>query len=162
MNLDEIKKLFRYDPKSGHLYWIAPGKGRSKKKPAGTKLSTGYLGIVIGPKRYLAHRLCWLLHYGELPKDQIDHINGNKTDNRIVNLREATNSQNGKNLKLSARNTSGVTGVTFDKQTQKWRASIKVDGKDINLKRWASFEDAVSARKAAEQKYFGNWARGRA
>lgn len=161
MNEDQVASLFRYDPETGYLYWVAPGRGRIKKKPAGTKLSTGYVGVVIGPKRYLAHRIAWFLHYGRWPKDQIDHINGDKTDNRIANLREATNSQNGKNLKLSARNTSGVSGVHFDRWSERWRAVIKVEGKNICLGRWADKSAAIAARKAAEAKYFGEWARSR-
>jgi hypothetical protein len=108
----------------------------------------------------MAHRIAWLLYYGKWPKDQIDHINGDKSDNRIVNLREATNSQNGKNLKLSINNKTGVTGVAFDRQTQKWRAYIRVNFKMINLGRYMDFEDAVIARKSAEKKYFGEWVRG--
>lgn len=161
MNVSELKKLLRYDPESGSLFWEAKGKGRIKKKPAGTKLSTGYIGVVVGPKRYLAHRLCWALFHGEWPSDQIDHINGDKTDNRIANLREATNSQNGKNLNLSSRNTSGVSGVHFDTWAGRWKAAIKVGGKNINLGRWRDKESAVAARKRAEEQYFGKWARGR-
>lgn len=91
--------------------------------------------------------------------DQIDHINGDKTDNRIKNLREATNAQNGKNLKLSAKNTSGICGVSFDRQTGKWRATIKVDGKQRCLGRWVVFDDAVNARRVAEETCFGEWGR---
>jgi hypothetical protein len=159
MNIQDIRKLFLYDPASGELRWQSAGRGRVKTKSAGTKLSNGYIGVVVGPRRYLAHRLCWAVHYGAWPIDQIDHINGDKTDNRIKNLREATNSQNGKNLKLSARNTSGVSGVSFDSQTGKWRACIKVGGKQKYLGRWVEFEDAVIARRAAEEKYFGEWRR---
>lgn len=159
MNIQELQKLFSYNPENGQLRWTALGKGRTKTKPAGAKLSTGYIGVVVGPKRYLAHRICWALHYKRWPADQIDHVNGDKTDNRISNLREATNFQNGKNLKLSVKNTSGVCGVTFDRQTGKWRATIKIDGKQRCLGRWLVFQDAVAARRAAEKKYFGEWAR---
>lgn len=161
MDVSELKKLLRYDPQSGSLFWDAKGRGRIKKKPAGSKLSTGYIGVVIGPKRYLAHRLCWALFYGKWPSDQIDHINGDKTDNRIANLREATNLQNGRNLKISSRNTSGVSGVHFDAWAGRWRAAIKVNGKSINLGRWSDKDDAIRARKEAEIRYFGEWIRDR-
>jgi hypothetical protein len=161
MDASDLKNLFHYDPDSGDLFWSAEGRGRIKKKPAGSKLSTGYMGVVIGPKRYLVHRVCWAIFNDRWPSDQIDHINGIKTDNRIANLREALNRQNGKNLKISSRNTSGVSGVYFDNWASRWRAVIKVDGQAHNLGRWHDKEDAVKARKEAEIKYFGEWARSR-
>ena len=161
MNINELKSLLSYEPDTGVIRWIAQGKGRIKKKEAGTLLHSGYAGICIGPKRWQSHRIAWALHYGEWPKDQIDHINGIKTDNRICNLREATNAQNGKNLGLSKANTSGHKGVCFDKQTGKWRAIIKVNFKQINIGRYADLQDAINARVAAEQQYFGEWNRTR-
>lgn len=159
MNIDALKSLLRYDPDTGLIYWTAKGKGMIKKKAAGTLLYSGYLGICIGPKRWQAHRIAWALHHGVWPKDQIDHINGVKTDNRICNLREATNSENGKNLGLSKANTSGFKGVCFDKRTSKWRATIKVNFKAKCLGRFERIEDAVKARKDAEAKYFKEWNR---
>ena len=159
MNIDALKSLLRYEPETGLIYWVAKGKGMIKKKAAGTKLHSGYLGVCIGHKRWQAHRIAWALHHGAWPKDQIDHINGIKTDNRICNLREATNSQNGKNLGLSKANTSGVKGVSFERYTQKWKATIRVDGKSISIGRFNSIEDACNARKLAEQHYFKEWNR---
>ena len=161
MNINELKSLLSYEPDTGVIRWIAKGKGRIKKKEAGTLLHSGYAGICIGPKRWQSHRIAWALHYGEWPKDQIDHINGIRTDNRICNLREASNAQNGKNLGLSKANTSGHKGVCFDKQTSKWRAIIKVNFKQINIGRYADLQDAIDARIAAEQQYFGEWNRTR-
>lgn len=159
MNISELKNLLRYCPDSGELHWISPGKGRIKKAAAGTTLHSGYIGVFVNGKRYQAHRLAWAIYYGNWPVDQIDHINGVKTDNRIVNLREATNAQNGKNLPISKRNKSGVVGVSFDAVNNKWRATIKVNFKQINLGRFKKFEEAVAARQKAENKYFGEWVR---
>lgn len=159
MNINELKLLFSYDPDTGAIHWIAKGKGMIKKKAAGTLLHSGYLGICVGPKRWQAHRIAWALHHGAWPKDQIDHINGIKTDNRICNLREATNSQNGKNLGLSKANKSGVKGVSFENYTQRWKASIKVENKTISLGRFNSIEDAAIARRLAEKHYFKEWNR---
>lgn len=159
MNIDVLKSLLRYEPDTGLIYWIAEGKGMIKKKAAGTKLYSGYLGICIGPKRWQAHRIAWALHTGAWPKDQIDHINGIRTDNRACNLREATNSQNGKNLGLSKANKSGHKGVCFDKQTGKWRVMIKVNFKTIHLGRYADKEMAIQVRKDAEKLYFKQWNR---
>ena len=161
MNIDELKSLLSYNPDTGVIRWIAKGKGRIKKKEAGTLLHSGYAGICIGSKRWQSHRIAWALHYGKLPKDQIDHINGIRTDNRICNLREASNAQNGKNLGLSKANKSGVKGVYFDKSNNKWRAFIKVNFKQIDLGRYVNLQDAINARMIAEQQYFGEWNRTR-
>lgn len=159
MNIDALKSLLSYDPNTGRFAWIASGKGRCKNKAAGTVLYSGYVGICIGSKRWQAHRLAWALHYGRWPAQQIDHINGLKTDNRIANLREATNAQNGKNLGLSKANTSGVKGVSFENYTQKWKAYIRVDGRMINLGRFTDMASAIAARQTAEKIYFKEWNR---
>jgi len=162
MNIDYLKSLLRYDPEEGHLYWVAKGKGKVKKRPAGTKLYSGYIGVLIDGKRYQAHRLAWALYTGDWPTDQIDHINGCKTDNRVCNLREATNAQNGKNIKVSKANKTGFPGVSWSEWHKKYRACIKYDHKQIYLGAFEKLEDAVAARRMAEDKYFGEWKRGTA
>lgn len=87
----------------------------------------------------------------------VDHINHNKRDNRKENLRVVTNQQNSMNHKIRSGNKSGVSGVTFSKQRNKWRAFITVDYKNVNLGYYDNFEDAVTARKTAEDKYFGEF-----
>jgi HNH endonuclease/AP2 domain len=159
MNIDVLKSLLRYDPETGLIYWIAKGKGKIKKKAAGTLLHSGYLGICIGLKRWQAHRIAWALHHGDWPKDQVDHINGVKIDNRACNLREATNSQNGKNLKLSKANKTGIAGVCWNKKHQSYRAYIKVEHKAMYLGTYKNLDDAAKARRNAEDKYFGEWKR---
>jgi len=159
MNIDELKSLLSFDGKTGEIHWIAPGKGRIKKKAAGCKMNNGYVGICLKGKRISAHRIAWALYYGQWPKNQIDHINGIRHDNRIQNLREATNSQNGKNRSSGKNNSSGVCGVYFEKQTQRWKAYIRVNYKNISIGRFDVFDDAVKARKEAEAKYFGEWQR---
>lgn len=154
-----IQSLFSYDPETGHVYWKAKGSGRIKKKPAGTIEESGYIGILVNGKRIRAHRIAWVIQYGKWPSDQIDHINGNPSDNRLCNLREATNLQNGKNCKLKKSNSSGFAGISFEKFTNKWKAYIKVNYKNISLGRYLSIEDAVLVRKQAEEKYFGKWNR---
>jgi len=157
--LDILSKLLKYDPLTGDIYWVASGRGRIKKKPAGTKEKSGYIGIVVNGKRIRAHIIAWALHNNRWPSDQIDHVNGTKSDNRINNIREATNNQNGKNIKLKFNNKSGAAGVSYDKVNKKWRAAIKCNGKQIYLGRYINYDDAVSARMSAEIKYFGEWRR---
>lgn len=157
--IETLQRLFRYEQETGNVYWIAEGKGRIKKKAAGTVVKAGYIGIMIDGKRYYAHRIAWALHHGKHPTDQLDHINGIKTDNRIVNLREATNSQNGKNLSLNKNNKTGYSGVCF--KSNAWTAYIKVDYTNLYLGRFAKKEDAIAARLKAEQEFYGEWKRTR-
>lgn len=159
IDVQKLKALFKYDAGTGEIYWLALGKGKIKKKPAGTVTSTGYVGILVDGKRYFAHRIAWALANELWPEHQIDHINGIKTDNRIENLRVATNSQNGKNYGSNKSNTSGIKGVSWCSQTQKWRAMIKVDGKSICKGRYDDKQDASMARHAAEVEHFGEWRR---
>lgn len=90
-------------------------------------------------------------------KDEIDHINNNKKDNRKCNLRIVTRSQNGMNRGVQSNNKTGVTGVTFYEPYDKWNSQIALNGKHINLGYFSDFEDAVKARKEAEERYFGEY-----
>lgn len=92
-----VLKHFRYDPNTGHLYWKKGKDGRQLHKPAGHADRTGYRRVMINYKMYLAHRLIWLLHYGEWPKQHIDHIDGNPGNNRLENLRDVSRSVNLRN-----------------------------------------------------------------
>lgn len=87
------------------------------------------------------------------PDEQIDHINHVRTDNRIVNLRKASNTENSRNASIGSNNTSGALGVWFEKRRNAWVAEIKVDRRKIHIGQFDAFEDAVAARKAAEVKY---------
>ena len=106
------------------------------------------------------HRLIMNVLGDDWKKVQVDHIHGDQTrnDNRKSNLRVVNVSQNGMNKKRQSNNTSGVTGVSLNKNKTKWRARIKINGKEKNLGEFINFEDAVNARKDAEKKYFGEYA----
>lgn len=112
-----------------------------------------YITIKIESKNYLAHRLAWLYVYGEFPCNQIDHINHNKIDNRICNLRDVTNSENQKNTKLPKNNKTGHIGVYFDKQKNKYRSQINSNGVRYNLGTFEKLNDAIKCRKDGEIKY---------
>ena len=96
-------------------------------------------------KKYLEHRLIWLYHYGEWPKEYIDHINGIRDDNRIENLREGTDQQNSFNRKSREGSTSKYKGVSWDKQNKKWRAQYSYKGKVYYLGRYECEEEAAKA-----------------
>jgi hypothetical protein len=105
----------------------------------------------------MAHRLAWLWHYGEWPT-QVDHINRVKSDNRIENLRLATNSQNRANTGLRRDNASGQTGVWFDNHRKKWAAEIHWQNQKTRLGRFNTFEAAQSAYRQAAKEKFGEFA----
>ncbi len=115
--------------------------------------NNGYLKFCISGRSYLLHRLAWLYEYGIYQDYQIDHINHIRDDNRILNLRLVTHKENGKNQKIRTTNKSGATGVSFDKQRNKWRAQIMIDGKCLYLGIYYNKSDAISAREEANKKY---------
>jgi hypothetical protein len=107
--------------------------------------SKGYIQISINNRLYLVHRLAWLYMTGELPKDQIDHADGDKLNNAFANLREATNAQNHANMPMPSHNASGFKGVYFDKRAKKYQANIKVNG----IKKYLGSFDAPEAAHEA-------------
>jgi len=115
--------------------------------------SEGYIHIGIDGTLYKAHRLAWFYVTGELPKDQLDHINGTRTDNRFINLRQACNELNQKNNALRKDNLSGVPGVMWNIETGKWRSRITSSGKRYLLGDFKDKFEAICARKSAEVKY---------
>lgn len=126
-------------------------------QPAGGIDGKGYVRIGIDGGQYRAHRLAWLYVHGVWPKSQIDHINRNRRDNRICNLREATGTQNNGNM--PARNVSSkYKGVGWHKETRKWRAFIRIKGKAIHLGVYNYEFDAHEAYMSAAKAYFGEFA----
>ena len=150
----DLKRLFWMDRFTGDLRRLTNRPNSPVNSVAGfIDNSVGYRKIKIKNVRYYAHRLVWLYYYGEWPDKSIDHIDGNKLNNRIENLRVVTHQENHKNRQRASNNTSGVTGVGVHTQTKKWRSRIRVDDELIHLGVFDNFEDAVAARKAAERKY---------
>ena len=167
-----LHKVFDCDFETGVLIWkerpvsmftggrhsVEHTRDLWNKRYAGTKALTttsgpGYhRGHLFGVGIY-AHRAIWAMHTGAWPIDQIDHINHIRTDNRIVNLREVTRRQNMQNQTLSARNTSGFLGGSWDQRDKRWIAQIVVNGENINLGGYVEKDAAISARKEANNKY---------
>lgn len=160
----DLRRMLDYCPETGALTWkprpVEMFKTARDWKAWSTRFagmpafaapdSRGYLqGKILGKVR-LAHRIAWALFHGEWPVDQIDHINGNRADNRISNLRVVTNAENARNQKRRGDSTSGATGVYLHKQRGKWGAHITVDGRKKHIGLFQDFSSAVSARKAAE------------
>ena len=154
-----LKSILKYDHETGVFIAIV---GRPRVKVGGcvgTILPNGYVHIMIRGKFYKGHRLAWFYMTGEWPSEQIDHINGCRSDNSWANLRECSNSQNSFNRKKYRNNSTSVTGVYWHKKSERWAASIDVNRKRINLGYFDSVEDAGKVRRAAELLYFGEFAR---
>lgn len=165
-----LKRILDYNPETGIFVWkdrpvtdFADG-GHSAEhncrkwnslcagKVAGTSQPIGYRVIIIQRTHQYAHRLAWVYVHGVWPV-MIDHINGDKSDNRIANLRSVTRRENLKNSALRPSNTSGVSGVSWLKRRKRWQARIMVDNLQISLGVFHDFNDAVAARLEAEKRY---------
>lgn len=170
-NKDLLNEIVIYDKDSGEFTWKARrldffsnesiSKGWNKKyagKRTGCKLTNSkgkdYIVIGVNNKSVYAHRAAWIVTFGDIPEGmEIDHINGDGTDNRILNLRLVTKRENNFNKRKPSNNTSGHNGVAWDKNRQKWMASIRIDRKNIFLGRYDEIDDAVRARENANVKY---------
>ena len=150
----ELKVLVDYSQSTGLFTRLIKTSSRVKVGDIAGYVHkiNGYRYIRAEGKSYRAHRLAWFYMTGEWPKE-IDHINHIKTDNRWENLREVTHQENGKNRSKSKNNTSGVTGVSRSKQTSKWAAHIRINGKLRCLGSFTDKFEAICCRKSAENKH---------
>lgn len=140
--LERAKELFSYDQETGALVYRTIDRFGQVAGWLGDK---GYREVSIDGRSYKAHRVIWLLSNGEWPTGQVDHINGARDDNRIINLRDVTHHENQQNQRRPHKNNKGkFIGVSWDKVAQKWRAQIRVNGKKISLGRYES-PDLASA-----------------
>lgn len=159
MNAELIRELFDYDPATGIFLWRANKPKRLAKAgdAAGTLTERGYIRIRFAGRVYSAHRLAWLYVYGEWPPALIDHINHACDDNRIKNLRLASDYQNQGNRKISRNNTSGYKGVHFHKHSGKWHATMCINGKQVHVGSSTIKEEAADAYRIASLKHHGEF-----
>ena len=159
ISCERLRELFHYDPETGFM----TRKVATRKSKIGSRIGCandeGRIVCDIDGKMYKLHRLAWLHFYGEIPELDIDHINGEPSDNRIANLRQATCSQNLGNSRKPTTNKSGKKGVSWHSVGKKWQAHIKVGGTNFYLGLFDTVEDAHAAymRKAVEMR--GEFAR---
>jgi hypothetical protein len=167
-----LRQLLRYEPDTGKLFWLHRPKeiftsdGHCKSwnnKYCGSEAGTGfghkYLRVCINHVKYFAHRIAWMMENGEIPeKMMIDHINGISTDNRIVNLRLATKSQNMHNTGVGITNTSGSKGVHWYERKKKWHVQIRVRGLRKHIGYFSDMGEAEAAYLAAAEEYQGQFA----
>lgn len=169
---ETLRKLLDYNPETGGLTWnprtpdlfnggkndpehvCARWNSRLAGKPAFTAGNGhGYFRGAIFNRKFSAARVIWAMETGAWPTGQIDHINGIRTDNRIKNLRDVSHAENMRNHARQKRNSSGVTGVHFNKAQGKWVASIHANGKSLHLGYFTSKSDATVARRSAEREH---------
>lgn len=159
-----LREALSYDADTGELTWRTrplhhfanETMQEIRNRKVVGKIAThptldGYLRILIGSQsiQIQAHRAAWALHYGEWPRLSIDHINGDKKDNRIANLRDVSNKENAKNRRIGSNNRTGQIGVRFTQGA--WAAQIGGGSQRIHIGTFRDFESAVAARKAAEK-----------
>ena len=171
MNYETAIKLLNYDPITGILTWKLRDisefpskrsyyvhKGKASRPKAGSLSRTmsgkEYIQLHVGRKKYLAHRVAYLIHFGVIP-EVIDHLDGDGTNNKILNLRDGTLSDNARNTKRSSANTTGHTGVYANKRNplRPWRVFIKVGGKMMSRGTFKTIDEAIVERGIAEREH---------
>jgi hypothetical protein len=153
-----LKRLISYDLETGRFTWLVSSCVRAAGTEAGSIHASGYKVIRIGGMHYFGHHLAWLLHYGRWPVGSVDHINLDKVDNRISNLREATPPQQIGNTRVRKDSRSGIKAVT-QVMSGRWRARIRVAGKERHLGTFDTAEQATAAYSASAKEAFGEFAR---
>lgn len=170
--LDYLNEALSYDPIAGIFTWkVRPGhhfKTEARCKTwnscfagaeAGSTFPNGRIKIGLLGHTHYAHRLAWFVSCGELPQDQIDHIDGVPSNNALTNLREATNSENMCNRKLNLNSTSGAKGVSWSNGMRKWAVNVQSKGKQTNFGYFTDFDKAVEAANQARITLHGDFAR---
>ena len=150
-----LKELLSYDSETGLFKWIVNRNHLAKTGDiaGGIRKATGYRVIFVNGKSYQAHRLVWFYIHGKFPKHELDHINHNRHDNRLCNLREVMHAENGRNRIRQKNNKSGINGVCWHKAAKKWVAAIGVNGCKTRLGFFSNISEAKQAREQAEKKY---------
>lgn len=151
LTAERLRELLDYDPLTGIFTWRTRRGSVPRGGVAGHLGAHRYVVIKLGRRRHRAHRLAWLHTHGVWPALHIDHINGVRHDNRLVNLREANHSENAQNQPhLRANNTSGFLGVTWSARDKRWQAGININKKRIHLGHFHTAEEASAAYREAK------------
>lgn len=163
--LDFLRQCLRYEEDTGFFYWLerpvemfaSEGIWKSwntrmaGKRAITTSNGKGYYFSRVGSFVVMAHRIAWYMGTGKAPVGTIDHINGDTTDNRLVNLRDVSHAENSRNRKLNASSSSGAHGVSLNKKSAFWEAKIKFEGRGIYLGSFLTRAEAVACRRGAER-----------
>lgn len=153
-----VKALFEYCPDTGlFTRKITTGTKAKAGSIAGSLQDSGYILLEINGNTYRAHRIAWLYIYGKFPVEQLDHINRDRADNSIANLRECSSKENSYNTSVRSDNTTGYKGVSIDKRSGRYRAYITVSGKQKSLGYYSTPEEAAEAYNKAAAELFGEF-----
>lgn len=164
VSLATLRRLFAYNASTGVFRWRVArlaGKGMARVQAgdvAGKTDKAGYRVLTVGGVRLRAHRVAWAMHYGRFPRRRVNHRNGTFDDNRIANLRLATQSEACCTRRTPSSNTSGFRGVSFHRASQRWVAYIKKHGRRRHLGLFDTAENASAAYKSAAKKLHGQFA----
>jgi len=150
-DLSMLKKVFNYDPITGEFTKLITTGNSKKGRSSGSVGTDGYLILCFDSKRYSAHRVAWLMYYGHEPKQFIDHINGNRLDNRISNLRDVSSRENSRNNKKTRL--GKLHNVHYSKSRKRWVASIYFQDKDVTIGRYNTEEEAHKNVLLFEEKH---------
>lgn len=154
LSQETLNELFEY--RKGKLFLKVSRGGRKAGEEVGTLTPRGYKQTKVNRKLQLVHRLIFFIHHGYMPK-MIDHIDGNRTNNRIENLRESDAFSNQYNRGLPSNNTSGVKGVYWNKEKRKWKAKCNVGGKGYHLGYYKDIKEADKAVRAFRSQHHGEF-----
>lgn len=151
---ERVREVLAYDPETGVFTWRIHRASNARAGDVAGTSDNGYIKIWIDGRQYRAHRLAWLYVHGVWPAHEIDHINRDKTDTRIANLRPVTRKQNCENQSALRPNTSGHRGVSWNTRQREWIAQIKHKRQGYHLGGFDRLEDAIAARLRAEARLF--------
>jgi hypothetical protein len=155
LSAELVRSELTYDNVSGKFAWKKSKKGR--RYSVGTVSNKGYLIIRLNDDRYLAHRLAWLYVHGVATDGELDHINGNTLDNRLINLREVSHSQNLMNSKIRSDNSTGYRGICWDNQKLKWKVQISRKGSNRLQRHFVTLAEAVKFYEKTASEMFGEF-----
>lgn len=156
---ERLSALLDYNPDTGQFMNRVSRRRVAAGSIAGTVNARGYRLIAVDCRRYLAHRLAWYYMTGVWPRFEIDHRDGDTSNNRWRNLREATRAQNQRNVRKHRDNRSGFKGVSRDKRTEKWLAKITFEGRPRRIGLFNTPEEAAAAYDREAQQLFGEFKR---
>jgi hypothetical protein len=159
LTADQVREVLDYNPDTGVLSWrIRCGMRALPGNPAGWCATRGYIAVKLNGRAHMAHRLIWLIQTGRWPDQQVDHIDGDTSNNRWPNLRLAQCHQNQANARLRRDNKSGVKGVSWNEKRARWRAVVRHQGKQVLDKFFVTKEEAKACAREARLRFHGEFA----